>query len=279
MQSRSWLILLAAAAAGAPVRAAPAAPAAGAAPSPAPWRRVVLVELFTSQGCSSCPPADAFVRALPSLGLARDRVLPLTFHVDYWDRLGWKDPFSSAAFTDRQAWYARGKPLRSPDGAAGLDGTYTPQLIVDGIAQLSGQHRETAIREMTRAAARPPLFDLRGGAVVEGDAVEVRIEVADRAGGPPDRDWRVVAALAARHARTAVPRGENAGETLDEVAVVRALSGPAPLPRSAPLTVRLAKPADLAGADAEVVVFVQSATTGEVAAALAVEPRMAPRAR
>src|SRR5438132_13969858 len=89
----------------------------GAAHASAPaWQRVVLVELFTSQGCSSCPPADAFVRDLPALGFGRDKVVPLTFHVDYWDDLGWKDPFATPAFTDRQRWYARSRKLRSPDG-------------------------------------------------------------------------------------------------------------------------------------------------------------------
>src|SRR3954469_24818819 len=80
-----------------------------------PWNRVVLVELFTSQGCSSCPAADALVRELPGLGFGRDRVLPLTFHVSYWDGYGWKDPFSAQAFTDRQQWYADAGRLRSPD--------------------------------------------------------------------------------------------------------------------------------------------------------------------
>ena len=156
------LFLLAAAAAGC------SSPARGA---PAPWRRPVLVELYTSQGCSSCPPADAFVRQLPTLGLGRDKVVPLTFHVDYWDRLGWKDPFASGAFSERQEWYAHSSKLRSPDGAAGLDGLYTPQMIVDGAVQFSGQRRQTALREMELAAARPPMFELavrRGGEGVDG---------------------------------------------------------------------------------------------------------------
>ena len=91
MQPRSVLaICLAAAGCSAPAQGAPAPP-----------KRVVLVELYTSQGCSSCPPADAFVRGLPALGVGRDKVIPLTFHVDYWDRLGWKDPFANPKFTQR----------------------------------------------------------------------------------------------------------------------------------------------------------------------------------
>src|SRR4051812_49185934 len=87
----------------------------------------VLVELFTSQGCSSCPAADAFVREFPRLGLGRDKVLALTFHVNYWDDLGWKDPFSAPAFTERQTWYAHSAQLMSLEGSGG--GLYTPQMI------------------------------------------------------------------------------------------------------------------------------------------------------
>ena len=109
--------------------------AAGASTS---WQRVVLVELFTSQGCSSCPAADELVRALPGMGLGRDRVVPLTFHVDYWDQLGWKDPFARDTFTGRQQWYAGFSGLRLPDGQPGVGGLYTPQMIVDGKVHFSG---------------------------------------------------------------------------------------------------------------------------------------------
>ena len=98
------------------------------------------------------PAGGCVVRDLPGLGLGRDKVVPLTFHVDYWDRLGWPDPFASTAFTERQQWYAGSRKLRSPDGAAGLDGLYTPQMIVDGTVHFTGQRRETAVREMGRAA-------------------------------------------------------------------------------------------------------------------------------
>ena len=126
---------------------------ASAVAAPAAWQRVVLVELFTSQGCSSCPPADAFVLELPALGFGRDKVVPLTFHVDYWDGLGWKDPFATPVFTERQRWYARSKKVHAPDGQVGIDGIYTPQMIVDGLVHFSGQRRQDAIREMERAAS------------------------------------------------------------------------------------------------------------------------------
>ena len=240
----------------------------------APWRRVVLVELFTSQGCSSCPPAEAFVRELPGLGLGPDKVIPLTFHVDYWDRLGWKDPFSSAAFTSRQHWYERSGRLRSPDGSGGLDGLYTPQMIVDGAVQFSGQRRETARQEIALAAAHPAPFDLVVEPNAHGAVLDLAVQVTAPEAARRHQDRRVVAALAAKQTRTVVARGENAGQTLDEAAVVRALSERAPMPagRSA-IHLRLVKPADLAWADTEVVVFAQSETTRELGAVQALDGR------
>src|SRR5690242_18709430 len=108
-------------------------PAAAAAAS-----RPVVVELFTSQGCSSCPPANAYLNEL-----AKDRrdVLPLAFHVTYWDRLGWKDPFSLEAATDRQDRY----------GHRFGDGSYTPEIVVDGSVGLVGSYREEVNAAIERA--------------------------------------------------------------------------------------------------------------------------------
>jgi len=234
--------------------------------APSAWRRIVLVELFTSQGCSSCPPADTFVRQLPALGFGRDKVVPLTFHVDYWDRLGWKDPFANPQFTKRQAWYARSATLRSPDGPSGLDGIYTPQMIVDGLVQLSGQRRDDAVREMGRAAARAAPFDLTADGAVHGSTIELTVRVAARGDPRRELDWRLVVALAATKARTAVLQGENAGETLEEAAVVRTLSERIPLPPGpqATVTVKLNKPADQAWSQIDLVAFVQSEVTREI---------------
>src|SRR6516165_3499017 len=105
--------------------------------------RPVVVELFTSEGCSSCPPADALLAELAT----RSDLLALSFHVDYWDRLGWKDPFSSAMATRRQDRYAR---------LLGLDAVYTPQVVVDGHWQTVGSDREAvaqAVAQARRASA------------------------------------------------------------------------------------------------------------------------------
>jgi hypothetical protein len=258
-------MLLAAAASGC------VSPARGAT---APWNRVVLVELFTSQGCSSCPPADELVRDFPRLGLGPEKVLPLTFHVNYWDDLGWRDPFATPAFTERQRWYADSGRLRPPGGTGGLTGLYTPQMIVDGTVHFSGGQAAVATAEIARAAARTPEIDLNGASTVAGDEVTVTLRVAPRAGFDRAQDWRAVVALAAKHARTQVLRGENRGEALEEAAVVRALSDRLPIRGAAdPLRVTLRKPADLDWGDIEVVAFVQSETTRRVAAAGRIELR------
>jgi hypothetical protein len=245
-------------------------PAHGA---PGSWNRVVLVELYTSQGCSSCPPADEFVRDFPRLGFGRDKVLPLTFHVNYWDDLGWPDTFATAAFTERQEWYARSGRLQSPGGASGLSGLYTPQMIVGGTVHFSGQQKAVAADEMSRAAARPPEVDLGAEAAIQRDRVTVTLPASPRAGFDRAQDWRVVVALAAKSTRTPVLHGENRGETLEEASVVRALSDRLPLggALAGPLRVTLRRPPELAWADAELVAFVQSETTRRVAVARAVE--------
>ena len=255
--------------------------AAGCVPSAAATStapRAVLVELFTSQGCSSCPAADAFVRELPSLGLGRARVVPLTFHVDYWNGLGWPDPFSSPTFTARQQRYVDGGFLRGPEGRDGLSGLYTPQMIVDGAVHFSGRRRDVARAEIRRAAEAAPALDLAATAKVAGDEAEVTARVTPRGSAAAGDEWRLFVAVAARSARTKVTRGENGGETLEEAAVVRALSAPVPVslaPGAPPVRVTVSRPSDLPWPAIELAVVVQSAKTLHVAAAqsLTGEPR------
>jgi hypothetical protein len=235
---------------------------------PRPWNRVVLVELFTSQGCSSCPAADALVRELPARGYPRDKVLPLTFHVSYWDGYGWKDPFSSQAFTDRQQWYADSGKLRSPDLHVSARELYTPQMVVNGAVHFSGARRQVALSEIQRAAATPAPVSLTAKAAVDGDVADVTVRVA--AGAHLDASATLIVALAAKSARTPVPSGENSGRTLEEADVVRDLSPPLPLPGPAGrMGVRLKRPNNLRWADVEIVAFVQSTISLEVLGATA----------
>lgn len=238
-------------------------PAAKAAPrvSPAP----VLVELFTSQGCSSCPPADAFVRDLSQIGFGRDRVVPLTFHVDYWDDLGWKDPFASPAFSERQRAYVRAGHLLSPDGTSGISGAYTPQMIIGGRVHFSGGQRELALAELRRAEGLPVVATLQGEAVAEREHAAVTLRLSTEAPAATILSWQVRVALAAETARTAVLHGENGGEMLEEAAVVRWLSEPVAA-STAPIHVVVPRVGDLPWSRCEVVAFVQTGATGPVVA-------------
>jgi len=148
--------------------------------------RPVVVELFTSQGCSSCPPADALLAELAR----RDGVLALGFHISYWDRLGWKDPLSSQGSTDRQKAYAR----RLSGGQV-----YTPQIVVDGTDEMVGSDRSVVLAALLSAhpqAIAPVSF--------AADHRSVAIGVGTGKG-------EVVLVRFVRHRTTEVAVGENAG--------------------------------------------------------------------
>ncbi len=166
-----------------------------------PARPLVVVELFTSQGCSSCPPADA---VLLELSRTRADVLPLAFHVTYWDRLGWRDPFSLEAATVRQRAYGR---------SMGLETIYTPQAVVAGHVDVVGSDRGALLAAIARAAAAPPVT-----LTVLREAGSARVEGSGPAAGATV--WLV--GYDALH-RTAVGRGENGGRTLLEANVVRSV--------------------------------------------------------
>jgi hypothetical protein len=208
-----------------------------AAPTP------VLVELFTSEGCSSCPPADDLLaRLIAAQPIEGARIVALGEHVDYWDQLGWKDRFSSAAFTNRQQVYAT---------RLNNDGPYTPQLVIDGRAECVGSDATSARRAIVTAAAGAhgtiaieiakaddagraspenagrALPENVGRALPEnvGRAFQARLKITATAlpQRPTDRA-EIVLAITEDHLRTDVTRGENHGRTLSHVAVVRQLT-------------------------------------------------------
>jgi hypothetical protein len=235
--------------------------------------RPVLVELYTSQGCSSCPPADRFVLELPARGLGPDKVVALTFHVDYWDHLGWADPFAMPSFTARQAWYADSGRLRAPDSARAITGIYTPQMIVAGQVHFPGGQTDVALRQIAAAevgglSATVKLSLEATVATADQQVATVRIRVAGADALDRALDWRVTGALVQKTAETHVHRGENSGETLQEASVVRALSPRLPLPADAvtEVVLTLRKPAELAWRNVALVAFVQSEKTRAVAA-------------
>ena len=198
----------------------------------------VLVELFTSQGCSSCPPADALLRELGN----DKRIIPLSFHVDYWNRLGWKDPFSAEAWSDRQGEYAR---------ALGRDGVYTPQVVVGGASETVGSSRSKVLGLVGNAPPSAVRVDVTG--VIEAGSLRVRVSSS------PPPGAAVLVAITESNLATDVPRGENAGRRMVNDHVVRHL---AELPAGGELAVPLARnwnPSQLAA-----VAFVQDRRTRRV---------------
>ena len=164
----------------------------------------LVIELFTSQGCSSCPPADRLLDKLARDGALAGRPLaPLAFHVDYWDDLGWADPFASPAWTERQRQYA---------DALGDNRVYTPELVVAGRVGIVGSNTQRALREI---AAAPRQIALAARATWDKTSITVEVEA------PHDAD--VLVAIWQDRTKTKVPRGENAGETLAGDRVVRRL--------------------------------------------------------
>jgi len=182
-------------------------------PAPASSGPAVLVELFTSQGCSSCPPADRLLGELPG-EVDGVQVLPLAFHVDYWDDLGWRDPFSSAAWTARQNRYAH---------ALGAGRIYTPQLVVMGTADVVGSDRGKAT-DLIRRAARKPASGARiqAAATAGPEGITVSVDAALGAGKLARADAWV--ALVENGLATTVARGENKGRALVDHFVVRRLT-------------------------------------------------------
>jgi hypothetical protein len=164
----------------------------------------LVIELFTSQGCSSCPPADRLLSRFATAGTLGDRALaPLSFHVDYWNELGWADPYSLPAWTERQHRYA---------GAIGDDRVYTPELVVGGASGVVGSNLP-AVTQAIQRAAHPAV--LAATATWDRDAVRVT------ATAPGDAE--VWVAVWEDSTTTRVTRGENAGETLGSDRVVRRL--------------------------------------------------------
>lgn len=204
---------------------------------------VIIAELFTSQGCHSCPPADAYAGELAK----RNGVLPLSLHVDYWDYLGWRDPFAQAAFTERQKDYARRHNARS---------VFTPQMIVAGQIASVGHDRaavEAGIAEVGRAAV--PLI-IR--AELDGAILNIRLEPQS-----PGLSGMIHVVHFAPLLTQDIPRGENKGRQISYTNVVRewrtiASWNGTPSSFSAPVTER-----DLATA-----VIVQQNATGPILAAV-----------
>jgi len=209
---------------------------AGAADGP-----LTVVELFTSQGCSSCPPADTLLGELAE----RHDVLALSMHVDYWDYIGWKDPFASAETTGRQRDYAR---------QFGLRYVYTPQMIVHGSTEVTGSDRAEVLRHIARTHAAE---QVEVGMRRDGDnAILVTVGEGQATGAAV---WLVM--VDRRHV-TQVLRGENRGTEMRNYNVVRKLERIGTWNGEA-LTIPVTMPADANTGDLRAV-FVQTGSTGPI---------------
>ena len=179
-------------------------------------RTPVIVELFTSEGCSSCPPADTVLQQLVAAQpVAGAEVIALGQHVDYWDALGWKDRFSSAALTNRQRAYSQ---------ALNDDSIYTPQLVVDGREELVGSDASAAKKAVARALDAP--HGRVRIAMEPSDAAALHVSVTAIDFPPPGRGDRdeLIVAVTEDHLQSDVKRGENHGRVLSHAAVVRSLT-------------------------------------------------------
>lgn len=209
------------AAAASPIAAAPkptsalaeGAPEPATDDSPGPAEGFAVVELFTSQGCSSCPPADDLLRELTAEARAAGKaVYLLSFHVDYWNDLGWRDPFSAAAFSERQRAYAR---------RTGASGVYTPQMIIGGRDAFVGSDASHARRSLAQALAATATATISLKARAPDGAGHIDVTYAATGSGVTEDTWLHVA-LVERDLSVRVTRGENAGRTLRHENVVRA---------------------------------------------------------
>jgi hypothetical protein len=217
----------------------------------------VLVELFTSEGCSDCPPADAFLKALDAAQpIPGAQLIVLEEHVDYWDDQGWRDPFSSHALTLRQSDYV--------DRLHVENGPYTPQMVVDGSEAFVGSDRAQAGRAFAKEVAVPKISVQISTLHVEQGKVLAHLEI-----GAVPAKAEVFLALALDHAQSQVLHGENGGRQLEHVAVVERLTSAGKMKKGEPFSKDVAIKMDHSDKDYRMIAFVQQSDEGKVLGAAA----------
>jgi len=221
-------------------------------------RTPVLVELFTSEGCSSCPPADKFLEKLDHQPIPGAEMIVLSEHVDYWNHIGWKDPYSSRFYSDRQRTYA---------DHFGLHSVYTPQMVVDGAAEFSGGNSALAGKAFAKALSTPKIAVRISSISLEPARIlRARVEADAMLSSFTPREAEVYVALALDHAESRVSGGENTGRTLSHVAVVRHLAKFGTLKRGEGFSqeVQLSLESGLDTHNLRVIAFVQERKQGKV---------------
>ena len=205
--------------------------------TPALAEQPVVIELFTSEGCSSCPPADALLAKLHrSQSVKGVEIIALSEHVDYWNRLGWFDPFSSAQFSKRQNWYSKNWPTR----------LYTPQLVVDGALEVVGNDPVGVNRRIKAASKADKARVTLTSKFAEDLRVELALEIAEL---PADNGpiIEVFAAVLEDDLTIDVRHGENKGRKLSHIGVVRKLESLGQFSPDNATPVRLEGSIDLGG--------------------------------
>ena len=210
----------------------------------------VVLELFTSEGCSSCPPADELLAKIQNESKGKP-VYALAYHVDYWDRLGWRDLYSNPQFSKRQMQYGNWLHLSS---------LYTPQIIINGKAAFVGSDESAIRKTMSGLLATNQSASLVLQVQQVGDRLDIKYEGLKAA-----KNSLLVIAILQKKAESKVERGENAGRTLSHVQIVRKLQTE-PVNTSGSGTSTVVLPKDLSGQNSEIVGFIQDTDNGEILA-------------
>jgi len=223
-------------------------------------RRIAVLELYTSEGCDSCPPADKWLSELPAKNLKADRLLPLAFHVDYWNYIGWIDPFAQARFSDRQRQHSVRRRASF---------VYTPQLLLNGADYRRGILFDDIDSKVKSINQSKPLADIRLTLNNRGGTLDSKVEASAK--NPEPRGAQLYLALYENNLVTSVKTGENKGRTLRHDFVVRELAGPFALDASGNARHQHSFQLDpqWKTPDLQLAAFVQHPQTGDVWQALA----------
>ena len=218
-------------------------------------QKAVLVELFTSEGCSSCPPADALLRLVNGSQTNKGQlVVGISEHVTYWNSLGWSDPFSSDAYTERQNAYTE---------RFHLEGPYTPQMVINGAEEIVGSDRAGLLRAVEKEDAESPRISLHIVSLnVAGSTLTVNFSTS---GDLPAQGADLIAVLPDDADQSSVLRGENSGRTLVHVAVARSITRIAKVKAAGERTAQIPIPVSFQAKQGHhLILFAQTPGTGRV---------------
>jgi hypothetical protein len=226
-----------------------------AAPIGLQGQKTVLVELFTSEGCSSCPPADALLRQVNGTQTSDGQlIVGISEHVTYWNSLGWSDPFSSSAYTARQDAYSQ---------RFQLEGVYTPQMVINGAEQIVGSDRAALLQAVMKEEAQPSHMGVRILSVEAGrNGWNVHFSAS---GEVPAHGVDLIAVLADDSDRSSVLHGENSGRLLAHVAVARSIARVAKVQSAGEGTVQIPIPSSFQASQGHhLILFAQTPGNGRV---------------